>query len=182
MFDQADEVLLVAAGVGRVLILVPLPPDKAGDLTLVGTGVIRANVGQNLFGIGHIIIILFSSIPWHRLFGFTFHPGKRVVFIAGIGLAFKSEPLAAGRQKIPAKAAVSDAGFENQHWFLQDLSHDVTELQFRPNGPAFDGQPVVVQQHHPRPFLHDLNIPDIASRGPKSGVIHQVGKLLFRFR
>ena len=72
--DQVHEILLVAVGMGGILVLVALPSDESSDLVTLGARIILANVCQDLLGVGDIIVILLAGIPVHFLLLAAFHP------------------------------------------------------------------------------------------------------------
>jgi hypothetical protein len=177
--DQVHEVLLVAAGMSGVLVLVALPPDKSSGLVASRARIVLANVGQDLLGVGNIIVILLAGIPVHLLLGLPFHPGRRPVLVSGIGPAIVREPLASGRKKVPAQASVADTGLEHQDGFVEHMADDVAKLQFDADVRSPDRQPLISQRRHLASSVHHLYVSDFLSLCPLALIIEEMRILVF---
>ena len=135
--DEAGEVLFIVRGMdGIKRVLVALPPDEAGDLIALAlvAGINLVETGERGLRVGHVIVVLLAGIPLDGFAGFLVEPRwwlgggasallsrprVRLVLVTGEDLLelraaalgdFGFIALAAGRQKIPAEAAIADAG------------------------------------------------------------------------
>lgn len=82
--DQVHEVLLVTAGVRRVItILVALPPDKTGNLIFGGSGLVLADIGEDFFRVrGVVVVLLVTGVnPGRFLLGLFLH-GNELIDLA----------------------------------------------------------------------------------------------------
>ena len=174
--DEVHQVLLVAARVGCVLVLVPLPEDEPGHLVTLALviRIVLREVRQDLFGVSSIRVVLLAGVPVDGFWFCALVPGEGCLLVAGVDLSIEFVLLAARGQQIPAEAAVAGAGLEDEDGLLMDVSHDVTKLQFDADEAALDGQRVLSVIHSCLHIMHVL------TRGPVPFLVEKMRVLALR--